>query len=253
MAADDAVAAMVCTRQQSITDGASHKKCNVNLDKIKTGSKLQELRLAHTNLKDLLEKKLKTCADKLQPVADDGASPNMVAANDSLTEGKKLYATAMQFFDTDVEEAITECKDIIDSSNTEEDITRARNKMVEIKKMQTFGPIANFNAWSKKVNMTFVGLRRKLGGSAEERRITESAERPKHPMFAALVDGITEKKINITASVFEAKAGVRACVLKVSGEAVWNQLMKQSALKRSTYYQYLSILINTYQSILINT
>ena len=105
-------------------------------------------------MKDLLEKKLKTCADKLQPVADDGASPNMAAASDSLNEGKKLYATAMQFFDADVEEALTECKDIIDSSNTEEDITRARNKMVEIKKMQTFGPLANFNAWSKKVNMT---------------------------------------------------------------------------------------------------
>ena len=188
--------------------------------------------MAQISLKDTLDKKFKTCAGKLQPVVDDGASPNMVAASDSLTEGKKLYATAMQFFDTDVEEAITECKDIIDSSNTEEDITRAKTKMVEIKKMQTLGPVANFNAWCKKVNMTFVGLRRKLGGSAEERRITESAERPKHPMFVALVTGIDDEKINTCTSVYEAKAGVRGCTLKVSSDEVFKALSKNASVKR---------------------
>ena len=229
--ADDVVSAMMYERQNRTT-GAITKAGSVNLSKIRAGSKLQELVLRRNNMKTEISKKLDSACEKLQTVAADANSPHMKAASDSVVEGKQYHEQARIFLDQAVETDIKQLQEDIDAIGTDADVDAAKKKMAELNKNLTTGAVKTFNDWCKKVNMTHVALRRKTGGSAGVRQKAEAIERPKHPMYVALVNGIDDEKINMCTSVYEAKAGVRGCTLQVSGDEVFTQLSKQASLKR---------------------
>ena len=230
LCADDAVSAMMYERQNR-TSGANTHRGSVNLAKIRLASKMQEFVLRRNDMRTEISKKLTTALDKLQAVADDANSPMMKAASDSIIEGKQYHEQARIFLDQAVEADIKEIVEYINGIETDDHVEQSKKKIAAINKNLTTGPVKVYFDWCKKVNMTSVALRRKTE-KPHVRQTAEAMERPKHPMYVALVTGIDDEKINTCISVYEAKAGVRGCTLKVSSDEVFKALSKNASVKR---------------------
>ena len=79
------------------------------------------------------------------------------------------------------------------------------------------GAVKTFVQFVKTFNMQspFVGRKTKADKKAEEANI---AEAPRHPLFVSMMESLQESQVNCSASIFEAKGGLRPAVLPVSGQ-----------------------------------
>ncbi len=206
---------------------------NINLNKIRLGSKLHEVSQALEEVKAKVDQNLEKCLTKLQPICDDSENPNQATAIESQAEAKTLHAAATKYIQEEVKKGIVEAKDRIEMMTTMQEVPEAKLQITEVRKTFHVGPMSDFATYVKRLNFLFASLSRKTAPAAK-RVEKEKTERPKPPLYSSLFGGMHEATlINITSSVYEAKGGVRATGLKSSTPEAYNQLGKAAVIKRS--------------------
>ena len=231
--ADALAAALHAAHQKTKANAENMRETDnaVNIFKIKLIATLdQKMELVTKRREELrtTKKKAEDKATKMNELGGDVAT----AATAVLDNIEELFKAADDYLQTDFGGRLGALKARSVTASTRDEISTIRAEVGTTWKELNMGAVKTFVQFVKTFNMQspFVGRKTKADKKAEEANI---AEAPRHPLFVSMMESLQEAQVNCSASIFEAKGGLRPAVLPVSSQETFLSLAGSPVVRKA--------------------
>ena len=233
--AEDTMAASVFDKTHTFEEHAAstlRSERTINVEKIKLSAAVAR---GHEARKDKLAK-LQDNADKLGTkiarIVDDPENPNRDNATKCAKDLKDNLKKAIDFLDGSHKKDLDDIGVLGSAAESISAVTDCKTRLSDALKSQTKGVVSEFYTFSRLLNVTLVSMARKADGDKQcaKRKLEQS--RAKAPLWVILFESFSPNTCGTSESVFEAKGGIRAALLKCSSDAGFARLLSTPLVKK---------------------
>ena len=233
MAHEDSMNAALARRQDEEKDSGDAVAGGsqiVIVDKIKLVSKieitLQKVHGRQSELEPYIQNALNK-ADRV--ISNEGAA----AAN--AEEAKKEIITraevAKTYLLTELVGKLSDLVKCVNESKTKAQLDEHKETLIELTKAINKGKTEMLVTYVRKFNQTISSIGREASATVKGKKAL--VQKVESPQFVILMTAVKSDQINLTDSIFEAKGGLRACVMNVNTGESYDKVCSQPLLKKA--------------------